>query len=212
MARLRRKAILAAIVAAAVGTSCGTKRPNLTPYPSGRALVALLPDADGSVGRASVSTPTGSAELSGARESVQATAGQPLGPVATLSQEDVDRIFGDALSALPPAPQHFTLFFQFETDELTEESRALVPQIQKAVAERPMPDIIVVGHTDTMGTPSANFELGLKRARTVRNLLSVSGLDPSTIEVTSLGETDLLVKTPDETSEPRNRRVEIAVR
>jgi outer membrane protein OmpA-like peptidoglycan-associated protein len=39
-----------------------------------------------------------------------------------------------------------------------------------------------------------------------------AGLDASTVEVTSHGETDLLVKTPDETPEPRNRRVEIAVR
>jgi outer membrane protein OmpA-like peptidoglycan-associated protein len=52
----------------------------------------------------------------------------------------------------------------------------------------------------------------LKRATSVRNLLTEAGLDASTIDVTSLGEADLLVKTPDETPEPRNRRVEIAVR
>ena len=39
-----------------------------------------------------------------------------------------------------------------------------------------------------------------------------AGLDASTMDVTSLGEADLLIKTPDETPEPRNRRVEIAVR
>jgi outer membrane protein OmpA-like peptidoglycan-associated protein len=46
----------------------------------------------------------------------------------------------------------------------------------------------------------------------IRNLLTEAGLDASTIDVTSLGEADLLIKTPDETPEPRNRRVEIAVR
>ena len=45
-----------------------------------------------------------------------------------------------------------------------------------------------------------------------RDLLTQAGLDASTINVTSLGEADLLIKTPDETPEPRNRRVEIAVR
>ena len=46
----------------------------------------------------------------------------------------------------------------------------------------------------------------------VRNLLVNAGLDGSTIEATSVGELDPVVKTPDETPEPRNRRVEIAVR
>jgi outer membrane protein OmpA-like peptidoglycan-associated protein len=39
-----------------------------------------------------------------------------------------------------------------------------------------------------------------------------AGLDASTIDVTSHGDADLLIQTPDETLEPRNRRVEIAVR
>ena len=63
-----------------------------------------------------------------------------------------------------------------------------------------------------MGTQQANYGLGLKRAMTVRNLLVASGLNGSTIEVTSVGELDPLVKTPDETPEPRNRRVDISVR
>ena len=74
------------------------------------------------------------------------------------------------------------------------------------------PDVTVVGHTDTTGDRAANFQLGLDRAMRVRRLLVEAGLDASLIEVISHGETDLLVPTPDETSEPRNRRVEIAVR
>ena len=55
-------------------------------------------------------------------------------------------------------------------------------------------------------------ELALKRATTVRDLLVAAGFDGSTIEVTSHGEADLMIPTPDETPEPRNRRVEITVR
>jgi outer membrane protein OmpA-like peptidoglycan-associated protein len=63
-----------------------------------------------------------------------------------------------------------------------------------------------------MGTASANHALGLKRAAAVRNLLISAGLDASRIEVSSLGETDPLVSTKDETAEPRNRRVDITMR
>jgi outer membrane protein OmpA-like peptidoglycan-associated protein len=129
-----------------------------------------------------------------------------------MSEEDVQRVFGTALAALPPAARHFTLYFRFESNELTDESRALVPEILQVVRDRAIPEVMVVGHTDTMGAPRANIDLGLNRATTVRTLLVQAGLDPTTVEVISHGETDLLVKTPDETPEPRNRRVEISVR
>ena len=124
----------------------------------------------------------------------------------------MDRIFGDALSALPPAPRRFTLFFRFESDELTDQSQALIPKILAAVQEHEVKDVVAIGHTDTMGTQQANYDLGLKRAMMVRTLLVAAGLDASSIEATSVGELDPLVKTADETPEPRNRRVDIAVR
>ena len=129
-----------------------------------------------------------------------------------MSEADVKRLFGDALAALPPAPRHFTLHFRFESDALTEESTALVPKILSTVKGLSVPEVVVVGHTDTMGDPRANLALGLKRAISVRDILVKAGLAPSTIEVTSHGEADLLVKTPDNTPQPRNRRVEITVR
>ena len=129
-----------------------------------------------------------------------------------MSEADVTRLFGAALAALPPAPRHFTLHFQFESDALTGESTALVPEIHLTVKGLSVPEVIVVGHTDTMGDRRANLALGLKRAISVRDILVEAGLPESTIEVTSHGEADLLVKTPQNTPERRNRRVEITVR
>jgi outer membrane protein OmpA-like peptidoglycan-associated protein len=124
----------------------------------------------------------------------------------------VQRVFGSALAALPPPARHFTLYFRFESDELTDESRALVPEILSTVKQRSDPEVAVIGHTDTMGTPRTNVELGLKRAATVLDLLVAAGLDQSTVEAISHGEGNLLIQTADETPEPRNRRVEITVR
>jgi peptidoglycan-associated lipoprotein len=104
------------------------------------------------------------------------------------------------------------LHFQFESDALTEESTALLPEILRTVKGLSVPEVVVIGHTDTMGDPRANLALGLKRAISVRGILVDAGLASSTIEVTSHGEADLLVKTPDNTPEPRNRRVGITVR
>ena len=110
------------------------------------------------------------------------------------------------------APQHFILFFRFESDELTDESRAVLPQVLRAVKNRPVPEVAVVGHTDTMGTAASNIELGLRRANAIRSVLIDAGVDAALIEATSHGEADLLVKTTDEVPEPRNRRVDITVK
>jgi len=146
------------------------------------------------------------------RATTRVTSDAAPGPVKTLSAADVDRLFGDALAALPPAPRHFVLFYQFESDTLTKESTALVPEILKAVKALAVPEVVVIGHTDTMGSAKANIALGMRRANSVRDILVNAGLAPSTVEVTTHGEADLLVKTPDNTPEPRNRRVEITVR
>ncbi len=87
-----------------------------------------------------------------------------------------------------------------------------MPDIFAAVKAFPVPEVAIVGHTDTMGNADTNVALGLKRATSVQRLLVDAGLDPAIIEVRSHGEVDQAVKTPDNTPEPRNRRVEIVVR
>lgn len=200
-----------AIAATAIAAACGPRR-IAAPAQPGQDLIVLLPDSDTkTTGAAGVSNPLGAVDLAAERDAAIVTPNRA--PVLTkLSEADVKSIFGDALSALPPAPRRFTVFFRFESDELTEQSQALIPQILAAVKEHAVQDVVVIGHTDTMGTQPANFGLGLKRAMMVRNLLVTAGLDGSAIEATSVGELDPLVKTPDETPEPRNRRVDIAVR
>jgi outer membrane protein OmpA-like peptidoglycan-associated protein len=176
-------------------------------------VVVLLPDREeGTVGRAVVENTAGGVDLVSGRDATRVRTEERPGAVNTMSDAEVQRIFGAALAALPPAARRFVLNFRFESDELTDEARAVVPEILRVVRESAFANVVVTGHTDTMGTPSANHELGLKRAITIRNLLVSAGLDPRQIEVTSLGETDPLVRTADETAEPRNRRVDITVR
>jgi outer membrane protein OmpA-like peptidoglycan-associated protein len=207
----RPSAALIVTVAAGLLWDCGPRRVRTQARP-GQDLVVLLPDPDGGVGRAVVSTPAGSTELAAARESTIVSPDKPPAPVIIMSEADAQQLFGDALSALPAAAQHFTLYFRFESDELTDESRALLPQILQAVKDRPFPDVAVVGHTDTTGTPAGNIELGLRRANSIRNRLVTAQVAASLIEATSHGEADLLINTADEVLEPRNRRVEITVR
>jgi outer membrane protein OmpA-like peptidoglycan-associated protein len=209
----RTAAFLVVTLGAAFAWSCGPRQVTPAPERPGQSLVVLLPDPDSGVtGRANVSNPAGSTDLAGPRSSTTASTTGAPSPAMPLSEAEVQRLFGAALSSLPPAPRHFTLYFRFDSDELTDESRALFPMILQSVAEQAVPEVLVIGHTDTTGTAPSNVELGLKRANTVRNLLVEARLNPALIEVTSHGEADLLIPTANDVAEPRNRRVEITIR
>ena len=210
----RPSALLVAIAVVLTG-GCAAKRGGRAqePRPLPPAMVVLLPDPEtGVTGRIHVSNGLGAVDLSAPRTATRVTGDAPPGPITTMSDEEVKRVFGAALAALPPAPRHFTLEFRFESDTLTAESIAVVPEILQSVKALPVPEVVIVGHTDTMGDRKANVALGLKRANSVREILATAGLARSTIEVASHGEGDLLVKTPNNTPEPRNRRVETTVK
>jgi outer membrane protein OmpA-like peptidoglycan-associated protein len=210
-----RLLVFPVIAAAVVAAGCGPKRqPALAAIPPAPpALILLLPDPETRItGRARVSNEFGSADLSTARAASLVTSSGAPAAVTTVSEEEVTRLFGAALAALPPAPQHFTLQFRFESDTLTEQSVAVIPAILRAVKTLAVPEVVVIGHTDTMGDAKSNLTLGLKRAATVRGILVGAGLPASTVEIVSHGEGDLLVKTRNNVPEPRNRRVDITVR
>jgi outer membrane protein OmpA-like peptidoglycan-associated protein len=193
--------LAACALVAGLTASCATKR----------TVVLLLPDEGGTVGRAAVSNQAGSVELVDARSAAVVEKGRAPKLVPSMPAAEVTQKYAETLAGLPPAPIRFTVFFQFDSDTLTDESRRLVPRILTTVKERAARDVIVVGHTDRMGTTPENYALGLKRATAVRNLLTAAGLDKSIVDVTSLGESDPVVRTANGQAEPRNRRVEIVV-
>ena len=209
-----RPPALHAIVAVVLAASCGGKRPAVVPAAAvPPALVVLLPDPGTNVtGRARVFNEFGSTNLATPRAAARIIGTAAPGAVTTMTEAEISRLFGEALSALPPAPRHFTLQFRFESDALTAESLAKIPEILNAVKALAVPEVVVVGHTDTMGDPQSNLALGLKRAGMVRAILEQAGLPSSTISTTSHGEAELLIKTANGVPEPRNRRVEITVR
>jgi OOP family OmpA-OmpF porin len=205
----RRPWILAALALPLVGCA---HQVHTSPDSARGDVVTLLPDADtGVTGRAIVSNSRGTVELARPRATVVVRANQAPVLVNAINDADVSAL--DTLFAtLPPPPQHFTLNFEFDSDELTKPSRDLLVEVQLAVQHRPLPEVMIIGHTDTVGSAAGNITLGRRRANMIRALLVSIGLDPKLIEVVSHGESDLLIHTADGVAEPRNRRVEITVR
>ena len=175
-------------------------------------LIALLPDEDGSVGRAIVRNGFGSTDLAAARSVTTVSADRAPAEVTTMTDASVNAMFGEALSSLPPASQRVTLLFQFESDELTVDSAARVSDVVAWVKAYPAPEVTVVGHTDAAGSARSNFTLALRRAERVRDILVAAGVEASTIEVASRGEAEPAVPASNAVFERRNRRVDVSVR
>ncbi len=132
--------------------------------------------------------------------------------VVRLSADEVRQSFGATLEALPAAPTLFMLYFITGTDELTEESKADLQRILSALKQRPVPDVMVIGHTDTVGGAEANDRLSAQRAERVKGFLVEIGIPAARIQTAGRGERELLIPTASNVDEPRNRRVEINVR
>jgi outer membrane protein OmpA-like peptidoglycan-associated protein len=174
-----------------------------------KSYVVLLEDPAGGVGKVSVTGKNGTQTIDQALYATDLDGGKAPVPVdARRFQED----FGAVLAARPALPVRYLLYFQSGGSELTDESRAMLDGISDDVKARPAADVSVIGHTDTVGNADANEALALKRAQGIAKLLTDQGLKPFALTVESHGERNLLVPTPDETPEPRNRRVEISVR
>ena len=203
--------ICSAALALAGASGCGPKRV-ATPNPS-RLEVVLLPDAESTApSSVAVTAKSGNATLTTPYHSTTVIADRPPTAPVKRDEAEIRREFGALLAELPETPRHFNLYFREATSDLTEESRAILPDILTAVKTRKVPEVTVIGHTDTTGSTASNYQLGLDRAQAVRALLLKAGLDASLVDVESHGEADLLRSTPDNTDEPRNRRVEITIR
>lgn len=178
-----------------------------------KTTIVLVPDPQGKVGSIVISNDAGSVTMTKAGEATQVTDRQK-GPSETriLSEDQINRMFAEALAIQPKQPVHFILHFETDSTELTPESQASLSGIVSMIRERNSTDISSIGHSDSTGTPEYNLQLSHQRAEQVARLLIESGIEPDSIDVTSHGEKNPLIPTGDDVSEPRNRRVEVVVR
>ena len=128
------------------------------------------------------------------------------------SAAQVTERYGSLLAVQPAPAQDFTLYFNTGGVDLTPESAATLQALLALARERPGGEIVIVGHTDSVGSVADNDRLSLQRARAIREKLIEQGFDPNRVEAAGRGERELAVTTPDEVAEPRNRRTEVIVR
>lgn len=173
--------------------------------------VILLPQADGTTGKVEARRGEQAVLVASPYQTAELT---PQGSLrlGTSSAEEVGQRHPQLLALQPAAPQRFMLFFAPGGAHLTPASEAELGHIVTQAGARPGGEILVIGHTDRVGSLEANDALSLVRARAIRDLLIARGFQPELIEAVGRGEREPVVPTADEVDEPGNRRAEIVVR
>jgi OmpA-OmpF porin, OOP family len=146
--------------------------------------------------------------------------GRPSGDAASAPSGNVPAPPGrpaDVGKAPPAAVEeppsvNLTVFFPTGSARITPQAADALAALGRALNREELRPFRfrVEGHTDTEGDAWMNQLLSERRALAVReHLIEKFGISPRRLMAQGLGESRLLVPTPDNYPEPRNRRVQI---
>lgn len=101
--------------------------------------------------------------------------------------------------------------FEYNSSALTSTAKTNLDRVVTIFEEYPHTDILIVGHTDSIGSQDYNQPLSLKRAQSVADYLMMKGVASSRLTTDGMGK--LEPRYSNETAEGRagNRRVEFAI-
>jgi outer membrane protein OmpA-like peptidoglycan-associated protein len=109
------------------------------------------------------------------------------------------------------------IFFEFDRDEITENSRVELAKLERLMQKNPSVKIEISGHTDSKGSDSYNQKLSQKRAVAVVKYLTDRGVDGDRMVGVGYGETQpIAINTntdgsDNEEGRAMNRRIELKI-
>lgn len=103
------------------------------------------------------------------------------------------------------------LYFPFRSAEpkLSKSASEYFANVAAWLKESKDNQVFLIGHTDNVGSKTANKRLGLKRAQMVRGMLVKQGAPKAQIKTTSKGETKPIRSNRTKSGRKKNRRVEL---
>ncbi len=118
----------------------------------------------------------------------------------------------------PPPPvaaacpmSEFVVYFEWDRSNLNQAALETIDAAVNRARQCNVSGTIVVGHTDTSGSPTYNQGLSERRASVVRDALVGRGMAAGSITTQARGETDLARATRDGVREPLNRRTAVTI-
>lgn len=117
-------------------------------------------------------------------------------------------------AAVPEAPPatDFWVYFDFNRFNVRADAARILDTVVRAIRQLGSRQVVLTGHTDTVGSSEYNLRLSEERAQAAKNYLVQHGVSAGSMETIGKGKTDLRVPTPDNVREQENRNVHIELK
>lgn len=103
------------------------------------------------------------------------------------------------------------ILYDFNSDALRSAARENLRNLADSLTEYPRTNVLLVGHTDAVGSDSYNDGLSQRRASTAASFLASQGVERARVDATGRGETEPVASNETERGRQENRRVEVAI-
>jgi outer membrane protein OmpA-like peptidoglycan-associated protein len=103
------------------------------------------------------------------------------------------------------------LLYDFDSYSVKPTARENLRELAASLDKYPDTELLIVGHTDSVGTDGYNQRLSEQRARAAADFLASQGVDRARLRATGLGEAEPKVDNASEAGRAQNRRVEVAI-
>jgi len=103
------------------------------------------------------------------------------------------------------------LLFDFDSDVVRGDARSNLDELARSLGKYPDSDLLIVGHTDDVGTDRYNQSLSERRAASAAHTLAAQGVRRARIRTRGLGETEPVASNETDEGRQKNRRVEVAI-
>lgn len=101
--------------------------------------------------------------------------------------------------------------FAFNSADLTATAKTNLNAVAEVFLEFPDTDLLIEGHTDSVGDAGYNMDLSRRRAQAVADYMQSQGVSSSRVTVKALGETSPRFDNATAEGQAKNRRVEVGV-
>jgi outer membrane protein OmpA-like peptidoglycan-associated protein len=103
------------------------------------------------------------------------------------------------------------LLFEFGKATLSAEAKQNINNLASSLNKYPNTNIMVIGHTDNVGSDPFNMNLSRDRAASVKSYAMVQGVNPGRLKTEGKGETEPIASNDTDAGRAQNRRVEIVI-
>ncbi|MBI3504410.1 MAG: OmpA family protein [Proteobacteria bacterium] len=104
-----------------------------------------------------------------------------------------------------------SMLYDFDSDKVRPEAAANLRNLAASLGKFPNTDILIVGHTDALGSVDYNQGLSQRRATSASDFLVMQGVSSNRLRTAGRGEMEPVSTNDTEAGRQLNRRVEIAI-